>query len=292
MHVALDLGPRLSTLGHRLAIGVQCIDALTGRPADTPLKVRIATLGPLTADFELEGKGGGRYALRDAGKLARLWDRTTQPGAVLPRTIDLRVHEASSGGEGAAPHRYMPRRVTLALTETPPPAPPVPGFRPRPLAAPANGFVVRLWPGPAYPFDGGGTVVRGCVRRGANVETAPRVRWPRVIATKGARVVGVAHGDERGEYTLLVRYPAGLISPLAPAAADAQVTLTAYGRSAAPAHSVPFDDLAAEPAAVAAADADPIADLPAAYNRQVAVARTLAFGAVQRGPDFELLLPP
>jgi hypothetical protein len=292
MYLALDLGPRLSTLEHRLAIGVQCIDALTGRPAEAPLTVRIATLGPLVADLELEGKGGGRYALRDAGKLARLWDRTTQPGAPLPRAIDLRVHERSRDGEGNAPHRYLPRRVTLALTETPPPAPPVPGFRPRPLPAPVNGFTVRLWPGPAYPFDGGGTVVRGCVRRGANAQTAPRVRWPRVIATKGARVVGVAHGDERGEYALLVRYPAGLISPLAPAAADAQVTLTAYGRSAPPVHAAPYDDLAAEPAAVVAADADPVADLPAAYNRQVVLARTLVFGAVQRGPDFELLLPP
>jgi hypothetical protein len=292
MYIALDLGPRLSTLEHRLAIGVHCIDALTGRSVEVPLGVRISTLGPLVADLELEGKDGGRYALRDAGKLARLWDRTTQPGALLPRSIDLHVHERSHSGEATAPHRYMPRRVTLALTETPLPVPPVPGFRPRPLPSPVNGFTVRLWPGPAYPFDGGGTLVRGCVRRGANAQTAQRVRWPRVIATKGARVVGVAHGDERGEYALLLRYPAGLMSPLLPAADDAQVTLTAYGRSAPPVHTAPYDDLAAELSAVVAADASPVADLPAPYNRQVAVARTLVFGAVQRGPDFELLLPP
>ena len=82
------------------------------------------------------------------------------------------------------------------------------------------------------------------------------------------------------------------MSPLLPAADDAQVTLTAYGRSAPPVHTAPYDDLAAELSAVVAADASPVADLPAPYNRQVAVARTLVFGAVQRGPDFELLLPP
>ena len=294
LQLAVRLGPELSRVQHRLAVGVQCVDPLTGRPLLAPLRVRLLTLGPLVAHIDLQPKGGGRYALVDAGAFARLWDRCTRPGAVLPRTLDLLAHEALATPrttEGELPHRVGPRRVTMNLVETAPAAPD-PAFRPRPLPSRANTLTLRLHPGPGHPFDGSGTLLRGRVRLGSSEANARPARWARLVASKGAAVLGMAQADERGEFALLLRYPAGLLAPATPSAADAQIDLLVAARRTPPPHSFPFDDLSPEPAAVVAADADPLAELPAAYDRRVTVPRTLVFGRLNGGPDYDFLLAP
>lgn len=280
MSLAISLGTEMERIEHFIAVGLQVVDALTARPLLVPLRVRLLTLGPLVANLDLQAKGGGRYSLVDRGAFARLWDRTTEPGRLLPRGLDLLLHEEASA-EALAPHRASPRRLGLQLLETG-------AARPRPAPDRANAPTVRLWPGAAYAFDGGATLLRGRVRR--NTAGQAPARWARVIASRGGRVLGMAQADERGEYALALRYPAGLLAPASPAASDGDVRLDVFARSAPPAHKKPFDDLSVEPAGVAAADSDPVADRPAAYDRQATVTRRLVFGRSHSGPDFDFLL--
>lgn len=280
MSLALSLGPELERIEHFIAVGVQVVDALTARPLLVPLRARLLAIGPLAANLDLQPKGGGRYSLVDAGAFARLWNRTTEPGRLLPRGLDLLLRE-DAFDEAGAPHRASPRRLSLQLLKTAAP-------RPRPAPDRANAPTVRLWPGAAYAFDGGATLLRGRVRR--NTAGQPPARWARIVATRGGRVLGMAQADERGEYALAIRYPAGLLAPTSPHASDGDVQLDVFARAVPPAHRMPFDDLSAEPAAVAAADTDPIADRPAAYGLQATVARRLVFGRPHSGPDFDFLL--
>lgn len=280
MSLVISLGPELERIEHFIAVGLQVVDALTTRPLLVPLRVRLLAIGPLKADLDLQAKGSGRYSLVDAGAFARLWNRTTEPGRLLPRTLDLLLREESFD-EATAPHRASPRRLSLDLLETAAP-------RPRPAPDRANAPTVRLWPGAAYAFDGGATLIRGRVRR--NRAGQPPARWARIVATRAGRVLGMAQADERGEYALALRYPAGLLAPGSPSGSDGDVQIDVFARSAPPAHLKPFDDLSAEPALVAASDTDPIANRPAAYDLQASAPRRLNFGQLHSGPNFDFLL--
>jgi hypothetical protein len=280
----VELGPELSQVQHRIALGVQCVEALTGRPLLAPLRLTLKTIGPLAANLPLQAKGGGRYSLVDAGAFARLWNRCTEPGRLLPRTLDLLAHE-DVASEDLAPHRHGPRRVLITLASTA-------EARPRPAASRQNTFQLRLFPGPSYPFDGGATLLRGRVQLPDPPRAPKPARWARLVAVKAGRVVGATQADERGEYALLLRYPAGLIAPATPHVDDGAIELRVAARGAPPAHQLPFDDLAAEDVALAALDADPWANLPAGYDRRRIVARTLQLGRPHSGPDFDFLLAP
>ncbi len=292
--LAVSLGPELARVQHRLALGVQCVEALTGRPLLAPLRLTLLRLGPLEAGLELQPKGGGRYSLVDTGRFAVLWNRCTEPGRTLPRGVDLLAHEGPPRvplRESEQPHQHGPRRVAMTLAETVPPAPD-PLFRPRPLPGRDNLLTLRLFPGPNYPHAGGGTLLRGRVRLGTNEADAKPARWARLVAMKGASLLGCTQADERGEFALLLRYPAGLLAPATPHASDGQIDLHVAARRTPPAHVTAFDDLSPEPAAVVAADANPLAELPASYDRRVAVQRTLVFGRTHSGADFDFLLAP
>lgn len=290
----ISAGPELARVQHRLAVGVQCIDALSGQPLLAPLQLRLLALGPLAAGLLLQPKGEGRYSLPDAGAFARLWDRCTRLDDPLPRTLDLLVHEtlpSPAATEAEAPHRAGPRRVLMSLAETEP-ALPTPGFRPRPRPGRESTLALRLFPGPNHGFDASATVLRGRVQLGTSAANARPARWARIVATRGSAVLGHTQADERGEYALLLRYPAGLLAPATPSPADAQIDVHIAARRNAPLHRGPFDDLSPEPASVASLDPLPLADLPAAYDRRVTVARTVVFGATNSGPAHEHLLPP
>ncbi|KPF49975.1 hypothetical protein IP87_13565 [beta proteobacterium AAP121] len=290
----LSAGPELARVQHRLAVGVQCVDALSGQPLLAPLQVRLLAIGPLAADLLLQPKGDGRYSLADAGAFARLWDRCTRLDDPLPRTLDLLVHENLPGAaatEGEAPHRSGPRRVRMDLAETAP-ALPAPGFRPRPRPGRESSLALRLFPGPNHGFDASATVLRGRVQLGTGAADARPARWSRLVAMRGSAVLGHTQADERGEYALLLRYPAGLLAPNTPSPADAQIEVHIAARRNPPPHERPFDDLSAEPAHVVALDAPPPTDWPAAYDRRVTVARTVVFGGPNSGPAHEHLLAP
>lgn len=117
------------------------------------------------------------------------------------------------------PRRFVPRRISFpVLTQA---------------AAELGAGALRvrrpvLFPGAAYDIDAGLTGVRGRV-----VQGAAAVRWARVAATLpgGTRVVGRGHGDDRGEFLLLLSPAAGSVGELVDPFA---VRITVTCRPAAP----------------------------------------------------------
>lgn len=140
-----------------------------------------------------------------------------------------------------AARRYVPRRVRVPLAVLAP-ADPAPVDA---LPVQARSRRPALFPGAAYPLPGGTTAIRGRVLRGG----AP-ARWARVEARRQPAdpdPVAVAHGDDRGEY-LLVLGPGA--APAGPLPASLTLHLTAVLPATAPA------------AAAAIRAADPLWDLP------------------------------
>lgn len=170
---------------HRLALGVETIDAITQRRTTDPVRVG-REVDPRVGGtkkwpcLDLAVSGTGRFKLNRAADV---------PGAIRLRVDDPR-------------RRYAPRRFDLTLwppatvdriDETPPTGPYVP----------VSSRLLRAWllPGSAYLPPRGTTAIRGRVVR----NDGSAVRWPRVRAFVGGNVlVGWAHGDERGEFVLVI----------------------------------------------------------------------------------------
>ena len=119
-----------------------------------------------------------------------------------------------------------------------------------------------LFPGAGYDVPAAATGVRGLVTRAGEP-----VRWTRVEASVAGEVIGRAHGDDRGEFLLVLgqnpQAAAELVSPLA-------VTITVFARDPA----LPVDrgdalaDLPVETPAGPGATPDDVSagiDLPADY---------------------------
>lgn len=137
--------------------------------------------------------------------------------------------------------RYVPRRLRVPLALLDPDDP-----------MPVDALTVQersrrpaLFPGATYPIVGGTTAIRGRVLRGGAA-----ARWARVEARRQPAdpdPVAVAHGDDRGEYLLVLGAGA---APAGPLPASLTLHLTAVLPATAP----------AAPAAIRAAD--PLWDLP------------------------------
>jgi hypothetical protein len=187
MTIATASGP--VTVLHRLAIGVVCLDPFLNPQLNGGVRSPVragwerATAGGHRFDdpgwpcVTLEAAGHGRFKLR-------------HPGA-LPTDLVLRIDDPA--------RRYVPRRFLLH----PWPASAIEGDA-TPYV-PVGSRVLRawMWPGAAYPRPRGTTVVRGRVTH----DSEP-VRWARLVATGPNQLVaGRAHGDERGEFVLVVTNP-------------------------------------------------------------------------------------
>jgi hypothetical protein len=232
---------------HRLAIGVELVDALDA----------------------LASYGGGRYqrmaAVLDERHPAPLhsW-RRWPPGQVLddvlagfdrhrsgrfarlyssppdPHDEDMTVRVVEP--RLTAGRCFVPRRLRLRLhDDSVPDPPPDPGSR--------RIFRVGVFPGAgAYPGSGG-SILRGrVVRPGSDGDLHP-VRWVRVVARDEHDDLGWAHGDDRGEFVLVISSAAGASTmPLDPLPVELTVT-------APPAATV-------DPADVLLKVVDPLWDLP------------------------------
>jgi hypothetical protein len=215
------LPSRYDEVIHRLALGVEPTDALTGMRIATDVEVTIdpADLIRPRRGRPIERHMSGRFALRYAGESA--------PPVVV------RLADPS--------RRYVPRRIRFPfatesdmLTDeragTPVPAE-------RRIRRPV------LFPGAAYPLLGAATAVRGRV-----THAGVAARWARISAkvTSSGVAIGSTHGDDRGEFLLVLGTDTGnlaeLVSPLT-------ITVTAVGP----------DPIPAAPAADAA---DQLTDLP------------------------------
>jgi len=178
---------------HRLALGVECLDAGTGRRVRTdvavgrelPLRLLPQVHSPNWPCITLEPKGIGRAQLR--------YDLTT------PEQTPIRLRLVDPG------RRFVPRRFDLAwwqLSE-------ILSADATPTPVPAASRVLRpwLWPASGAILPGGVTVVRGVVREQG---TDRPVRWARLTAVRrppGAGpgdVVGRGHADDRGEFLVVI----------------------------------------------------------------------------------------
>lgn len=296
--LTLENTVQVASVGHRLAMGVQWIDAPSGLTAGGHWTSDLDAIGARPCPLRFDLHPQCRHALRAAGRLARLLriaaaDKAAAPPASVdadPTNVVLRAYgRASTRIEryttGNDPRRYVPRRLSL----TPVQADGVPA------AGVANVRTAWLWPGSTYPLAGHATALRGRVRRGA---AAQPVAWTRVIVTRpGAGApdfaaeprLGHAHGDDRGEFLLAL----GGAAVTGAAALPATIKLHVWVFLPPADLFDPGDPLASLPLETGGTDA--ISDVlrgtqpPATYLRQGAVEVTLAPGTTVTLDEADLL---
>ena len=207
------LAPRYSEIVHRLAAGIEPVDALSGARAGAGARVRLeyprhrAAVAPLA-------HAGGRWSIRYVRD--------------LPDHADVVIEDPS--------RRLVPRRLRLpfAAESDVRDAERAGGHVP----AAQRTWRPALFPGAAYRLAASATAIRGRASRAG----AP-ARWVRVEARPqgGADVLWRAHGDDRGEFLLAIGP-----DPSAPAqlAAVIAITIDVWAANPAP---VPAQPPAADP---------------------------------------------
>jgi hypothetical protein len=143
--------------------------------------------------------------------------------------------------------RYVPRRLLLPVPAEATVIAQEQAAESRPWPPiPSRAFRPALYPGANYGTQAGATVVRGRVLR----QDGSAARWARVTAVDPAHgyPVGWAHGDDRGEFLLVLQPSDAQLA--APASAVASVTLKISARPL----PVPVDS-------PAESQADPLWDL-------------------------------
>jgi hypothetical protein len=226
----------------RLTLGIEPLDALRGLRIAPPLEVAIdrAPISPTRAADDIYGLTEATDGLRRPVRrnscryLVMASDEIASP-------VPLRFNDPT--------RRYVPRRVHYAV----------------PASTQERRFRIRrpaLFPGAAYDVDDTATGLRGRVRW-SSAATAPPVRWARIEATVGGTRVGYAHGDDRGEFLLLLGSRAGGLGDLP---IPLRVRVTVYAPPAMPARTADyFSDLPIERHVTAAGpdDISPGLALPA-----------------------------
>jgi hypothetical protein len=210
---------------HRLALAVECVDAVTRSALATDVRIgaevapRLRTYpdDPTWPCADLTPHGVGR-----ATRLHR---------PPMPANITVRIDDPT--------RRFVPRRLTTRLRTD---ADISASDNESGTYIPAGSRRLRVWlsPGSAYQLPRTTTGIRGRVMRGANP-----ARWPRITAVgPGGPPIGWAHGDDRGEFVLVI-VSTGSIAPPAPGTLDVTLTVTA---PAAPESTTsdPLSDLVVE----------------------------------------------
>ena len=210
---------------HRLALAVDCLDAVTRHRVAT--EVRIGREVPQ----EVLPRGHDRAW--------PCWDLTAKAAGRAMIMLDLRAPTTVRLRIADPRRRYVARRFDLKLWTLREVLDEESAGSPVPAAS----RLLRPWllPGPAAALSRGTTTVRGRVVRG----TDP-VRWPRITARgPGHQAVGWAHGDERGEFVLVIE-DTGTLPPPAPTRLQVQLYVTARVPST-PDPFDPYADLTIEP---------------------------------------------
>lgn len=225
--ITTSVGP--AEVLHRLALGVEPRDAVTQGPVASAVRVGQevpAHMRPGAGRFEghwpcldFETNGTARFKLRhQIGGPNRI---KVNPGGAAP-TITVRIEDLG--------RRFVPRRFRIPLwtrreLERADNTPPTGQY----VLMASRLLRPFLFPGATYTVPRGTTAIRGRV-----VSSSGRVvRWPRIFAEGPGNVpVGAAHGDERGEFLLVVTN-LGTTPPPVPSAVD--VDLDIFARAPAPA---------------------------------------------------------
>lgn len=164
----------------RLALGLEPVDAGRGTRIAHPIQVLF--------NDEARGLTRPKVDRHDSCLHALLY----QPG--VTGRIPLRFIEAN--------RRFVPRLISYPILPIP---------QAEALSHRNRARRPVLFPGAAYDVTSGTTGIRGRVLRGGQP-----VRWARVVATMPITgfVAGRAHGDDRGEFLLLISPAAGPVGDL------------------------------------------------------------------------------
>lgn len=215
----------------RLAVGLEPLDALSTMRIARPVDV-VLDAAPALSPLALPRHGSGRFVLLFAS------------GVDTP--VSLRLVPAD--------RRFVPRRMTFPfLDETAVLHAEQTGDD---VPAASRAWRPRLFPGAAYDVPHTATGVRGTVTRGGTP-----VRWTRVEASLAGTPIGLAHGDDRGEF-LLVLGPNGDVSGTGDLVSPIDVTIDVYARDPALPEdpSDPLADLPLETAAAPGSATDGVSD--------------------------------
>lgn len=203
------LPSRFSEVIWRLEVGLEPLDALRRGRVTAPLRV----IGdrPLPDESVLRALENGRRDITDV--MPSVQRRNTCRFALVytPDSYDMEdpfVYLRIIEGSGQfGPRRYVPRRLKIPLID--------PATLDDDDALPAAARIRRPWlyPGADYPLSESCTAVRGRVERDGEP-----MRWARVTAIRRDAniVVGRAHGDDRGEFLLVLTAraaPPGVLTP-------------------------------------------------------------------------------
>ncbi len=224
----------------RLALGLETIDVCRGSRISDPIRVEVES--PL---------GIGSIPRHNSCLHALVYS----PEFRSPVTVRL-----------LSPDRhFVPRRLEIPVGSE---ADAIGGL----LPAPRRTWRPALFPGAAYDISASATGVRGRV---VWQDTLEPVRFARVVAFYGAQQIGRAHGDDRGEFLLVLGVDTvdGDDLPLAappvmPPALDLMLTIVAPNNRPVP---DPEDELWALPLEIAAGPGlpDPVSlgeQLPDTYR--------------------------
>jgi hypothetical protein len=267
-------------LRHRLLLGLELRDAATGGSALPPVVATLESLGHFNLGIPLDAHGASRHALRYAGVAAARLRALVKANA--DTTAVVRIESAGRT------HVARRLRFTLALD----------GDAPLLIPPRSNVRTAWLWPGAAYAMPATATLLRGRVLAGLDIDHAVPVPWARVFATVPmaeiqfdlATVVGSAHADDRGEYTLAVTQGAFAGAALPP---SADVRLWAFRDPVPgpPYPANPFDALGAEDAGSDAFNDVLRGDaVPAGFSSSTHKALTLLRAGTTRGGSDTALL--
>jgi hypothetical protein len=238
-----------------LALGVEPRDAISDMRLSSGVDVRIERFPQPVGEWRPWRPGETltsalpRMPRHHSGRFAVRYDEG------VPTTIDLRVVDDAQVGARRVPglgRRIVPRRarVTIADEATVLAAEADPAVPPHPLWL--RSFPLWCMPGSDAHLPSRATVVRGTiVRLDAGTGALVPVRWARARARNAAGDdVGWAHGDDRGEFVLVVEQSENdIVVPADPL----PVSLT-VGAVLPPPQPAPADPTRAE--------VDPLWDLP------------------------------
>jgi hypothetical protein len=202
----------VGTIRHRLALGVQWLDAVSEFTLGEGWASELEAIGKRPCPLRFNLNPRGRHALRAAGRLARLLAVAAEEKESMPppppeddptnfllRAFGRRVAGAEAYTTGNDPRRYVPRRLALTPVQDD-------GI---PTDTAGNIRTTWAWPGASYPLASKATALRGWVRRGPDEANAVPVPWARVAVTRPGGgppdfanevKLGFAHGDDRGEF--------------------------------------------------------------------------------------------
>jgi len=153
----------------RLALGLELVDACRGGRISEPLRV--------TVD---EPVGVDRIPRHDSCLHALIYS----PEVTSPVTVRILSPD----------RRFVPRRLQIPIGSE---ADAAAGL----LPAAKRSWRPLLYPGAAYDVSASATGVRGRVVWG---DDGSPVRFARVVAFYGVQQIGLAHGDDRGEFLLVL----------------------------------------------------------------------------------------